>query len=228
MFKQIMTLMRGAASQSSQEFVDRHALLLLQQQIRDSVGAVKTARHAVAVAIAQNRQEKDQHQRLVAQIEELEARATIAIQNDEQQLARETAECLAHMIDERDDSETALAAFHREIEKLKARVRDAETRLRSLQRGERLAKATDRTQRLRQREPVSTLGSLTEAEETLTRLRQRQDEMERTEEALAEMESGLCPQKINEKLAKAGCGKPLKTTADMILERLSSRQNHDD
>ena len=57
MFKTIVTLMRGAAAKAEEDFADRHALLLLDQQIRDAAAAIERAKRALAIAIAQDEAE---------------------------------------------------------------------------------------------------------------------------------------------------------------------------
>lgn len=223
MFKQIITLFRGAANTASEDFTDRHALLILQQQMRDSAHALSAARKAVAVAMAQNKQEQAQHKQLVERLKDLEDRAVAALEQDKQDLAREAAETIAMLEAERDASSQAQAQFTTEITRLRANVRGAEMRMRELQRGQRIASATDKAQKLRTQVPESGLSSLTDAEETLSRLRQRQQHIDLTAEAMAELDATDNPARTIEKLAEAGCGKPLKSDADDVLERLAKR-----
>ena len=223
MFRQIFTLFRGAAHDAEQEFVDRHALLLLQQQMRDAAHAVDSARKAVAIAIAQNTQEKEQHDKLLERIADLEARTVTALDKGEKDLAREAAETIALMEDERDSSSEALDRFRVEIVRLRANVREAERKLRDLQRGQRLATATERTQALRETVPGNGLSALDDAEATLNRLRDRQARIDLTADALDAMNGEQQPAAMAEKLAEAGCGKPLNTTADDVLNRLSKK-----
>ena len=102
MFKTIITLFRGATHDAEEAFSDRHALAILNQQMRDSAVAVEQARKAVAIAMAQNRQEADQFDRLVARIADLEARTIAAIEQEKEDLAREAAETIALLEAERD------------------------------------------------------------------------------------------------------------------------------
>lgn len=226
MYKQVWTLIRGYSHSASENFVDRHALLILQQQMREAAQAVTAARKAVALAMAQNRQEAEQHERLVESIRDLEDRAVAAIENGKNDLAREAAETIAQLEAERDASKQAQDKFAAEINRLKANVREAEYRLRELQRGQRLANATDKAHRLREQAPATGLSSLSEAEATLERLRQRQREIDLTAEAMDELDIDDSPQRIREKLAEAGCGSPLKSSADDVLERLAKRAKH--
>ncbi len=223
MFKAFVTLMRGATHDAEEKFTDRHALLILQQQMRDAAHAVSTARKAVAVAVAQNTQEAKQHGCLVKRVEDLEARTVSAIKQGKDNLARDAAETIAALEAEREVSEQAQAQFSAEISRLKANVRKAESRLRDLQRGQRLATATDQAQKLHEQIPADGLSILDEAEQTLARLRTRQSQIDLTAKAIQEMELTSAPGKIVERLAEAGCGAPIKTSADDILERLSKK-----
>ncbi|MBY3595986.1 PspA/IM30 family protein [Rhizobium bangladeshense] len=223
MFKLISTLLRGRAHDAEQAFADHHAVPLLAQQIRDAAQSIQTARRSVAVAIAQNEQEKAQHQTILARIADLETRATAALTKGNEGLAREAAEAIAFLEAERDASEQAQSQFTTSIAKLKGIVRDAEARLQALQRGERLARATQEAQKLDVAVAGPGLATLDEAEETLARLRLRQSQNELTAAALKEMESATRPAGIIEKLANAGCGAPLSSSADEVLSRLKSR-----
>ena len=223
MFKQIVTLFRGAAQDAGEEFTDRNAIALLRQQIRDCANAVAASRKAVAVAIAQNEREANQHKKLLSQIADLEVRTVKAMEQGEEKLALEAAETISLLEAERDVSAQAQAQFDAEITRLKNTVRNAELKLKELQRGQRLAVVTDKTQRMRQVHPSSGLSDLKEAEETLLRLRVRQQQIETTAEAMAEMEETGNPASITEKLAEAGCGEPLKSSAQDVLERLKKK-----
>lgn len=226
MFKQILTLLRGQAFEAEQTFLDRNALPLLGQQIRDAAASIQSARRAVAIAIAQNEQEVAQHKAAAARIADLETRAIAALEKGNDTLAREAAEAIGWLEAECATSETAQAQFKASIERMRSVIRASEARLRDLQRGERIALATVHTQKLDRSAGVQDLATLSEAEETLLRLRTRQQEIDITREALREMDGGTDPSAIIEKLAKAGCGAPLTPDADAILARLRGRMNH--
>ncbi|MBB2670944.1 UNVERIFIED_ORG: phage shock protein A [Rhizobium esperanzae] len=223
MFKLISILLRGRAHDAEQAFADRNAVPLLAQQIRDAAQAIQSARRSVAVAIAQNEQEKAQHQTILSRIADLETRACAALDKGNEGLAREAAEAIAFLEAERDASVAAQAQFTTSIGKLKGIVRSAEARLQELQRGERLARATEEAQKLHVVVAGPGLATLDEAEETLARLRLRQSQNELTAAALKDMESTTRPAGIIEKLANAGCGAPLTASADDVLARLKSR-----
>ncbi|MGO6725644.1 PspA/IM30 family protein [Rhizobium ruizarguesonis] len=223
MFKLISILLRGRAHDAEQAFADRHAVPLLSQQIRDAAQSIQSARRSVAVAIAQNEQEKGQHATIVARIADLEIRASAALTKGNEGLAREAAEAIAYLEAERDASEKAQAQFTGAIDKLKGIVRASEARLQELQRGERLARATQEAQKLDVAVAGPGFATLDDAEETLARLRLRQSQNELTAAALKDMEGAVRPAGIIEKLANAGFGAPLRSSADDVLARLKSR-----
>lgn len=226
MFNVILTLIRGRAHDAEQAFIDRNAMPLLAQQIRDAANAIQSARRAVAIAVAQNEQEKSQHAAIVGRIEDLETRALAALQKGSDELARQAAETIVQLEAERDASEKAQAQFTQAIDKLKATVRASEARLQELQRGERLARATEQTQKLGAAcDDNSGLATLDDAEETLARLRAYQDRCQIAASAMKEMDAGSRQTIIIEKLANAGFGAPLGPSADDVLARLRSRVN---
>ncbi|ESZ03344.1 MULTISPECIES: PspA/IM30 family protein [unclassified Mesorhizobium] len=221
MLKQFFALVRGRSYEAAETVVDRNALVILRQQIRDCADAIAAARRAVAIATAQNEQEVVQFKKLVVRIDDLEKRTIAAIEQGQNELAREAAETIAMLEAERDASSEAQKSFGTEIERLKRIIRVSEMRLRELQRGQRIVAAVDSTQRLRESAPGSSLSALRDAEETLLRLRTRQKQIDATAAAMAEMEQSGDPAAVSEKLAAAGCGAPLRSSADAVLERLT-------
>ncbi|WP_412065482.1 PspA/IM30 family protein [Rhizobium sp. SYY.PMSO] len=226
MFNAILTLIRGRAFEAEQAFIDRNAVPLLAQQIRDAASAIQSARRAVAVAVAQNEQEKSQHAAIAGRIADLENRAVAALQKGNDELARQAAEAIAQLEAERDASEKAQAQFTATIGKLKATVRASEARLQELQRSERLARATEQTQKLTAAcDDNSGLATLDEAEETLARLQAYQNRCEIAASTMKEMDAASRQATIIEKLANAGFGAPLGPSADDVLARLRDRMN---
>jgi phage shock protein A len=223
MFKQIVTLIRGRSYEAGEAVVDAHALPILRQQIRDCADAIAAARKAVAIAIAQNDQEISQSKRIIDRIADLEVRTLAALDQGKTELAQEAAETIAILENERDQSLEAQRRFASEITRLKSIVRNSEARLKDLERGQRLATVTDKTQRLRETGAGSSLNALKDAEATLQRLQVRQREIDVAAIAIAEMEVTNDPSVIAEKMAAAGCGPAAKSRAEDVLKRLSER-----
>jgi phage shock protein A len=227
MFKILLTLVRGQAARAEQEFVDRNALLILEQQIRDSATGLDRARRALAVAMAQDASETRRLAEIKTKIADLEQRATAALDGDREDLAAEAAEAIAHLEMDRDSAEAAHASFRRESGKLRNLVANGERRLAELQRGRRAAQASDAVRRLHTSGAVhigGEAGPLKDAEATLNRLRRKQAEAEAADQALEALDGASAPGLIAEKLEAAGFGEKTRSTAASVLERLKQRR----
>lgn len=225
MIKLIRTLIQGRAFEAERDLADRHAELLLGQQIRDAAATINSARRAVAVAMARHEQERLRSATIVARIEDIEARTVVALEKGDQALAHEAAATIAHLEAERDTAQNAEVQFGTAVGKLREVVRLAEGRLQELQRGETIARATGAVQKLESLVGDHGLSSLYEAEETLGRLRERQAQNSIATAVLTEMGSQKNPAVMIEKLAKAGCGGPLRSSAEDVLARLRGRMS---
>ena len=224
MFKHIMTLLRGQAQQAEDAFADRNALPILNQQIRDAARGLEAARRARAAAMAQARMEKENTERLCARKLDLEGRALAALQSGREDLATEAATTLATLEDDIANAQRAETEYAQGIDKLSRVVKAGETRLTDLERGERLAVARHRAQRLTHSVHGQPLATLEDAEATLSRLKTRQQQTDATAQALSEL-TDTGPEALVRKLADAGCGKPVGTKPEDVLARLRSRLN---
>ena len=227
MFKTVFTLFRGSVAAAGEEVEARSALLILDQQMRDSAANVERAKRTLALAIAQDQQEGRRLEATNARIADLEVRATAALEGGREDLAREAAQAIANLEADRDAAMTARALFAAEIARMKRQVSSAEARICELERGRRIARASDAVRHLRKggveaARPYE--STLPEAEQTLRRLRERQMEAEAADEALIELDAASGPLATAEKLAEQGFGPRMKTTADDVLARLKAKR----
>src|SRR5258708_39073130 len=89
MLKTIVTLFRGAAFRAEEEFADRSALLILDQQIRDAAAGIERAKRALAVAIAQDEAEGKRLETTLTRIADLGERAVAALNGGGEERARD-------------------------------------------------------------------------------------------------------------------------------------------
>jgi phage shock protein A len=227
MFKTVLTLFRGSVAVAEEELQDRTALLVLDQQMRDAAGTVDRSKRALAIAIAQDQQEGKRLETTCARIADLEVRASAALDAGRDDLAREAAHAIANLEAERDAAKTARALFAAEIARLKRHVANAEARIGELDRGRRIARASEAVRALRRggieaARPYQC--TLPEAEATLKRLRERQIEAQAADEALMALDAPTGPLSVTERLAEQGFGPRIKTTADDVLARLKAQR----
>jgi phage shock protein A len=226
MFKVLLTLFRGSVAAAEQEVVDRSALLILDQQIRDAGGALDRARRALAVAIAQDEAEGKRLESTLTRLADLEERASAALAAGRDDLATEAAEAIALMEADRDAIRQARATFAAEAAQLKTAVANATHRLADLERGRRIAQAAEAVRRLKA--GCGTPGSITnaalaDAEATLKRLRERQSEDAAAEVALESLDPANSARTVASRLEAAGFGRRTRPTAADVLERLRRR-----
>ncbi|MGY3585944.1 phage shock protein A [Bradyrhizobium sp. USDA 4341] len=227
MFKTVLTIFRGSVAAAEEELQDRTALVVLDQQMRDAAAAVDRSKRTLALAIAGDQQEGRRLEATNARIADLEMRASAALEGGRDDLAREAAQAIANLEAERDAAMTARTLFATEITRLKRHVANAEARIAELDRGRRLARASEAVRSLR-RSGIEAArpyeSTLPEAEATLKRLRERQMETQAADDALFEIDTASGPLATAEKLAEQGFGPRMKSTADDVLARLKARR----
>ncbi|WP_375785375.1 PspA/IM30 family protein [Bradyrhizobium sp. Pha-3] len=227
MFKTVLTIFRGSVAAAEEELQDRTALVVLDQQMRDAAAAVDRSKRTLALAIAGDAQEGRRLEATNARIADLEVRASAALEGGRDDLAREAAQAIANLEAERDAAMTARTLFATEITRLKRHVANAEARIAELDRGRRLARASEAVRSLR-RSGIEAArpyeSTLPEAEATLKRLRERQMEIQAADDALFEIDTASGPLATAEKLAEQGFGPRMKSTADDVLARLRAKR----
>ncbi len=220
MFKLFVTLLRGRNADAADALTNTLALPILRQQLCDCAGGVEAARRAVAMVMAYAERERKASARISAQLADLETRTLDALSKGRDDLATEAAGAIAQLEAEAATTARALATYDAEIAHLRGVLSDAETRLRDLQRGQRLAVATDHTQRLHGTAAVATLS---EAEATLARLQDRQSNTEVARAAALALSASTNAEAMQNRLAAAGCGARLRPDAASVLQRLKAR-----
>ena len=223
MYRQIITMFRGHAYTAAEELIDQNALTILRQQIRDSTRSIQISKRAIATAMSQQIQEVEHYENTVQKIADLETRALTAIEKGRDDLAYDAADALAALESEKEASEATQRIFTKEISVLKGQLREAQSMLGELKRGERLATAANSMQGMNERHGADAGATLMEARETLARLQKRQLHFRRTAEAMKDLNNVTRADFITEKLAQAGCGEPVKKTAEDVLKRLKSK-----
>lgn len=164
--------------------------------MRDAAAAVERSKRTLALAIAQDQQEGRKLEATVARIADLETRAVAALDGGREDLAKEAASAIAGLESDRDAAMTARALFATEIARLKRHVANAQARITELDRGRRVARASEAVRSLR-RSGIEAArpyqSTLPEAESTLRRLRERQMEAQAADDALVELDAATGP-----------------------------------
>ena len=221
MIKTLTLLMRGAMADNAQAVHDANAVAILRQQIRDAASALASARRELAVAMAYHAAELRALDALQSRIDTLSESARKALADGREDLGRDAAVLIAALEDERADREAAMARFADDITRLKALVLQGQDRLRDLDRGLQTARETEAVRRagINGRRVVAlSSGALGDAEETLARLRERQQSEEDFGEALASLAAATAGD-VEDRLSAEGYGRR-RTDPQSVLDRL--------
>ena len=220
MFNILKTLVRATAGVAEEKLVDRNALLILDQNIRDAAAAVERGKRALALAIAQDEAEARRLRALESRLADLEERAVAALRGGRDDLAGEAAEAIARIESDRDATSEARSIFTGEIRRLREAVDAAMQRLTGLERGRRAAKVAEAARQVGAgRARICGDQALAEAEATLARLRDKQMEESDAAAALAEIEGRAAPS-IADRLEAEGFGRRTRPSASAVLDRL--------
>ncbi len=226
MLKTFVTLFRGALAATQEEIVDRNALLVLDQQIRDATGAVARGKRELAVAVVSHDRERRRIESLSARITDFEERAAAALAIGRNDLATEAAEAIAEMENDRAAALEARAEVSDEIARLRTTLVDGTRRLGDLTRGRHIARAAEAARRL-DRGPDATgpvaQSALAEAEGTLRRLRERQADNVAVDHIVDSFDPDVAATTLAARLEAAGCGPHTRITAAEVLARIGSR-----
>lgn len=225
MLKQLFTLARGRSTDASLAFLDANATALLRQQLREAANGVGKSRKAVAVVMAYAEREKVSLKAIEDKITDLEARTTAALEQGNEEIALEGATGIANLEAERDATQQTIKTYTSEITQLRQTLTQNEAVLNELKRGQRIAEATSKTQKLRGEPSSFTQSDLADASETLKRLQERQKHNDATMEAMAELSVSTSSDALSDRMAAAGFGAPKQTAASDVLDRLKARKS---
>jgi phage shock protein A len=221
MFEILTLIWRGMAARAEESAAERHALLILDQQIRDVAAGIRSSKRALALAIVQDAHEGKRLGELDARLCDLEARAVEALRSGRDDLASQAAEAIAALDAERAAMAAGRKAAAVEIGQCRLAIRDAGLRLASLEHGRRVAKAAEALQQLRGRGARD--GSLlTQAEATLAHLRQKQVEAADVDAALVALDDPA-PAVVAARLEAAGFGRRTATPSSEVMARLRAK-----
>ncbi|OCC02842.1 hypothetical protein BA190_22000 [Labrys sp. WJW] len=224
MFKTIVTLFRGAAAEAEDNLIDRNAVRILDQQIRDARAGLEQGRRALAVAIAQDKAEARRLGDLRRRIADLDERAIEALRGGRDDLAGEAAAEIANLENDAAAIAAAQATFAAEAARLRTKLAAAERRFLEIERGRRITAAAETVNKLKSGFAEAAPGAaLTDAERTLVRLRERQVHQDDVDLELEALDTGARSAATAEKLEAEGFGPSTRTTAKDVLARLKAQ-----
>ncbi|MEM9632612.1 MAG: PspA/IM30 family protein [Pseudomonadota bacterium] len=220
MFEPFMSQLKALFKSSLTSNQNRQSLAVLNANLRNAANSVRAAQAALARAKAEQQQDRKRLKQIRNSIEDLENRARNALLKGLEPLAREAAEAIAQLEEEKSALKSAIRTFDKELVSLTETLNRSQNRLRALKRGERTAEVREHIQKAQSLGSATGQSSLTQAEEQLKTILQQQERDQLADKEFAILASADNPGVLIEKLADAGCGEPVRNRADDVLARL--------
>lgn len=223
MFGTLRTLIQGANARAEERVRAAYSIELIDQKIREASDGLKVAKSTLASLIQRQRGEERQITVLQGRVADLMQRGREALAAGRDDLASEAAEAVAVMENELSLRRETRARLEARVVRLQASVEATNRRIIDLKQGAIAARAARDEQALQTRlnSTLSGASPLAEAEELIAGVLGREDACEQAE-ILTEIDRSLTRADVADRLAGQGFGRPMKTTAADVLERLKA------
>lgn len=223
MFETMKTLFIGANARAEERLRDTYAIELIDQKIREAQANLKAAKLGLASLIQRSRNETRQIDTLNERINDLMGRAQSALDNGREDLARQAAQAVADMENERSRREETRSRLEARELQLRQSVETSNRRIIDLRQGAVSARAVRGEQDIQKRMTRHLGGDspMDEADDLIKRVLGRDDPFEQGE-ILAEIDRGLDHADISDRMADAGFGSHGRATAADVMSRLNA------
>ena len=222
----IFTLLRGTTTEAGQAVVDKNAIRILDQELRDSTTELAKSKEALTSVMAQRQLSANRGSALLAKRKEYEGYVQGALAKGDENLAREVAVKLSDVERDLQGEATNVQGLDTSITSLKTAIRNTETQLTRLKQQINTVKATEAVQRAQSAVSARHSGANSKigtALDSLERIKQRQEEQSARMEAAQQLEYEAGDGDLQARLANAGLVND-PSNVDGILERLRGPQ----
>ena len=216
-FSKLLTALRGAANEAGEAAVDKNAVRILDQEVRDAEAANAKAKESLATIMGKKKVAEQRLDGLQADYDRRMEQVRTALDKGEEDLAREVAGAVKQIEQQGHKEQEVIATYEQTIEDLRAAIRDNDARIDTIRREVDTVKANDALVRAEQAVASSGAGAtsaLGNAADTLERIKSRQAETRARIEAANELadDGGS----LDAKLAKAGITDQSSGTEDIL------------
>lgn len=223
-WSKLFALGRAGAHDAAAAVVDKNALRILDQEIRDADTAQGKARDDLAGLVARRRMLETEVESFRAQVIKYEGSARVAVEKGNMDLARQVAQRIADL-----ESEIALKApqvadMRAAEEQIHVAVAATDRKIEQLRREVEVVKVNESVQKAQLAVAARGAGAgnaLGSAADSLTRIRERQAIRGERIRAAGELEDRRTGADLDEQLRLAGI-LPGQSSADDVLARLTA------
>ena len=223
----VATAVRGGVSEAGEAIVDKQALRILDQEIRDADSELGRSKEALTGIIAKRKLADKKVDSLKSSLTEYEGYAMQALNKDDDGLAIEIAEKIAGLETELLGEEGLAKAFSESEGQLRKTVGQTQANLKRLKQQVDTVKATESVQRSQAAVAARHSGagsSMRSALDSLERLKSKQAERAAKFEAASELAESTEEVSLDAKLKAAGIVDGGASGGD-VLARLKAKRN---
>lgn len=224
-FSQIVTAIRGGATEVGEAIVDSQAMRILDQEIRDAGNELTRSKDALAGMMAQRKLASDKAKSLEQQILEYEGYAMQAMDKGDQALAMDIANKIAELEQDAASERSLAESYDASIATTRQSISSTESNLKRLKQQVDMVKATESAQRAQAAISARHSGAtsaMSTAMSSLERIKAKQAEQSAKFDAAQELEQGAGGD-LQARLQSAGIT-PSGYSGHSVLARLQSRQ----
>ena len=225
-FKKIMTAIRGGAREAGEAIVDANAIRILEQEIRDAEDHMRKAKSELTGVMAKQMQANREVERLRSEVTKHENYAAQALQKGDEGLALEIAEKIASIENDLSEQEASLNSFTAHANKLKELVKKSERIIKDHNRQLSMVKTTESVQKATAAITdsfASTNSKVSNAKDSLDRIKQRQQDFEDRLKASQELADEESDKNLTDRMAALGIGEQ-SASGQSVLDRIKAKQ----
>lgn len=221
MWKKIMTAFRGSVHEAGEAIVDKNAIRILEQEIRDAEKSLGDAKRNLTSVMAKEMDMARSVKDLDTQIKKYEDYAVKALDKGDENLALEVAEKIATLSEDRATKAQMQQNFANHIAKMKDMIKKSNTSLASMKQKMLMIKTTDSVQKTTMaisENYNSTNSTMFSAKESLERIQKRQQETDDKLAASDILAADFNDQSLEDKLEQADIKASSSKAADILAE----------
>ena len=225
--RNILTAVRGGASEVGEAVVDANAMRILGQEIRDAEDAIGKAKQSLTNLKATEIKLKREVNSLQQDITDYESKAMQALAADNEALAGEVAGRIAELETEAEDKNSEHRDLSTQVNKINSMIRAREKIIQKNKRELEKIKTVEQLQKATS--TMSTNFAATNASEhrvskALERVKNKQSHWEDRMEAGEWMTSDEQSDELDSRLKAAGIGEASSSGGASVLERLKQKR----
>jgi len=224
--RNIFQAIKGGASQAGEAIVDSNLIRILEQDIRDDGNAINKAKQSLTNLKSTEINLKRKLESLSQDISDYEGKAVSLLESGNEALATETAERIAEIETDYNETKTEYDVLAKEVTDLnkliKNRAKNLEKNKRELEKVKTVGELQKASASINNN-LASTGSTANSVRDSLARVKEKQQKWKDRQKAGEWMEDESQTSDLDQKLADAGVSGSATSSASSVLERLRSK-----